>query len=191
MRDWNFTLVLDRDILSDNDLLDALYDAGCDDASFGEVDGVFYAEFDRAADAFAEALFTAICAIESKEVRVVSVADPDDLVTAADIADTIGQSRESVRLYITGQRGPGDFPPAVSHVWSRGRLWRWPAVARWLRNAGFDISELDGRSEDSDAVASIVNSELALREAWRMLSHDEERHLRDEFKLINDLATPI
>jgi hypothetical protein len=188
MQDWNFTLVLDRDVMADDGLLDALFESGCDDASFGEIDGVFYAEFDREADAFAEAIFGAIRAIEAASVRVLAVADPDDLVTAADIADAIGQSRESVRLYIAGQRGPGNFPPAVSHLWSRGRLWRWPAVAHWLRGAGFEVSEPDGRAPDSDVVASIVNSQLAIRDAALLLSEHEHRHLGYELKLLGDGA---
>ncbi|MEX1009336.1 MAG: hypothetical protein WD271_16065 [Acidimicrobiia bacterium] len=191
VQDWNFTLVLDGDVLSDNDLLNALYDAGCDDASFGEIDGVFYAEFDREADAFAQAIFTAIREIESTGVRVVSVADPDELVTAADIAELIGQSRESVRLYIAGRRGPGTFPAPISHLWSRGRLWRWPAVADWLRTAGFEIDEPEGRAEDSEAVAAIVNGQLAMREAWSVLSDDEQRHLRHEIKLTSDVPATI
>lgn len=191
VKDWNFTLVLDRDVLSDNDVLNALYEAGCDDASFGEIDGVFYAEFDREADAFSQAIFSAIREIEATGVRVVSVADPDELVTAADIADVIDQSRESVRLYIAGKRGPGHFPAPISHLWTRGRLWRWPCVVRWLRTAGFEISEPDGRAEDSGAVAAIVNGQLAIRDAWSTLSDHEQRHLRYEIKLSSDAPAAI
>lgn len=186
MQDWNFTLVIDRDVLTDHDLLDRLYGAGCDDASFGEIDGVFYAEFDREAEAFAQAIFSAIRDIESTGVTVVSVADPDPLVTAADIADIIGQSRESVRLYITGKRGPGGFPPPISHLWSRGRVWSWATVSHWLHDAGFEIDVPEGRSDDSVAVAEEANAVLASRRVHALVSDHEQQHLQYELKLLHD-----
>jgi hypothetical protein len=45
--------------------LDALFEAGCDDATFGRVDGVGYADFIREAQSFAEAVRSAIGQVES------------------------------------------------------------------------------------------------------------------------------
>lgn len=111
--------------------LDRLYDAGCDDATFGEVDRVQYAEFSRDAPDFAHAVTSAIHEVESVDGLRVTHVEPDDLVTAAEIAERLGRSRESVRLIAAGERGDGDFPAPVSHLRTRNRLWRWSDVAEW------------------------------------------------------------
>jgi hypothetical protein len=165
MQDWNFTLVLKGpNPLEDDDLLDRLFAAGCDDASFGEIDEVGFVEFDRESETFADALLSAIRDIESVQdgPRVVRIADPDELVTAADIAERLDQSRESVRLYITGQRGPGGFPPAVSHLWSRGRIWLWPSVSDWCLQAGI-AEPAEGWRHSETSIAAIINGVLASR----------------------------
>jgi hypothetical protein len=62
---FSFTLTVEgADILTD-EALDALYEAGCDDATFGVSDGVQTGEFDREAADFAEAVGSAIKAVES------------------------------------------------------------------------------------------------------------------------------
>lgn len=128
MSEHTFTLILDGPV---DDRLEDLFEAGCDDATFGKVDGVAYADFDRDARTFAEAVLSALQAVESvRGLRVLRV-EPDDLVTQAEIAERLGRSRESVRLLVTGQRGSGGFPAPVSHARARARLWRWSDVAGW------------------------------------------------------------
>ena len=62
---FSFTLTIEgADILTD-DAIDALYEAGCDDATFGVSDGVQTGEFDREAADFAEAVASAIKAVEA------------------------------------------------------------------------------------------------------------------------------
>lgn len=185
MGTYGFTLILEgADVLGD-EATDALFEAGCADATFGEVDGSQYADFNRRARSLAEAIGSAKRAIESAvpEVRVIRV-EPEDLVTAADIADRTGRTRESVRLLIAGKRGPGGFPPPISHLRSRGRIWKWTDVARWfvtelgeklpsLKEADF-ISALNGaldvrrmahrieRASEREEVARIVREDSAL-----------------------------
>jgi hypothetical protein len=48
------------------------------------------------------------------------------------------------------------------------------------------MSELEGRAPDSEAVASIVNSQLAIRDAAGLLSEQEHRHLGYQLKLLRD-----
>lgn len=61
----SFTLtIVGADILTD-DALNALYEAGCDDATFGVSGGVQTGEFDREAGDFAEAVASAIKAVET------------------------------------------------------------------------------------------------------------------------------
>jgi hypothetical protein len=131
-----FTLVLHGSSVLEPKNLDAWFDAGCDDATFGEVDGIGFADFSRAAPTAPAAILSAVEQIESAvpTVRVIRV-EPDDLVNASDIAERLGRTRESVRLLIAGERGPGGFPAPISHLKARGRLWRWAEVAHWTREA--------------------------------------------------------
>ena len=112
--------------------IDALYEAGCDDALIGRTDGIQYIEFDREAAGVVEAVLSAVADIERVDgVKVTRIADAG-LVSMADIAVRTGRTREGVRLLVTGARGPGGFPPPVTDPRSRYRLWRWSDVERWL-----------------------------------------------------------
>src|SRR5262245_38189730 len=106
-----FTLVLDRE--PSEDQLDALVEAGCDDAAFGVESGLPIAEFDRESPSMADAIVSAVRNLESVGLKPLRVLDTD-LLTLADIAVRIGQSRESIRRYVTGERGKGSFPPPVN-----------------------------------------------------------------------------
>jgi hypothetical protein len=155
-----FTLVLDGVDVLDAGNLDAWFEAGCDDATFGEVDGIGYADFSRTADAAPKAILSAIDQVESAvpSVRVIRV-EPDDLVNASDIAERLGRSRESVRLLIAGERGPGGFPAPLSHLKVRGRLWRWVEVAHWAEGAlAFELA-----GADTSAFVAALNDTLDLR----------------------------
>src|SRR5512139_3293083 len=103
-----FTVVLDRPPTDEE--LDTLFTIGADDAMFGMQGSMPVAEFDREAPTLAEAIASAVRSLETAGVTPVRVLD-QDLLTLADVADRIGQSRESVRRYATGARGPGGFPP--------------------------------------------------------------------------------
>jgi len=97
MKTYIFTLfVQGADVLND-DSLDALFEAGCDDATFGARDGAQYGEFDREATSFGAALSSAIHAMTSAlpGLEIVRV-EPDDLVSMATIAERSGRSRESM-----------------------------------------------------------------------------------------------
>ncbi len=132
MLEYSFTLVIEGDV---EPHIDALFEAGCEDATFGSVDGVHYADFDREAETLNRAVAFAIADVESVPGLVVRRVEPDDLVTMSEIAERLGRSREGVRLLIAGERGHGDFPAPVSHLRSRNRLWRWSDVAEWVGEA--------------------------------------------------------
>ena len=154
MAEYEFTLIVDGD-LADDSIVDALYEAGCDDGLVGTADGVGVIDFTRDADTFLDAVLSAIAEVETvPTLRVVRVA-PDELVTMTEIADRLGRTRESVRLLIAGARGAGDFPPPVSHYTARTKLWRWTDIAAW---AGLDEA---ARSRGRDTVAT--NAALELR----------------------------
>jgi len=165
MHEHSFTLVLNGDVEIH---LDDLFDAGCDDATFGYVDGVPYGEFHRTAANLVDAITSTISAVESVPGLRVARIEPDDLVTAAEIAERLGRSRESVRLLIARKRGAGTFPAPVSHLRKRNRLWRWSDVAAW---AGGDAATIT-----TARTIAAVNAALDLRSTTATLS-DEARTL--------------
>jgi hypothetical protein len=93
--------------------------------------------------------------------------EPDDLVTAAEIAARLDRSRESVRLLIAGERGPGGFPAPISHTRTKHRLWRWSDVAAWLDQPD------DEHLVQSARLVAATNAALELRGTLQDLSPDE------------------
>ncbi len=164
---YSFTLFVQGvDMLADESV-NALFEAGCDDATLGTRDGAQYAAFDRQASSFQEALSSAIHDLTHAlpELVVVRV-EPDDLVSMATIAERTGRSRESIRLLARGQRGPGGFPPPVAYADHKTRLWHWPDVARWLTDHAKASLEID--PDAADLVAAL-NAAYDLREHTRRL----------------------
>jgi hypothetical protein len=138
---YHFTVALDREPTGDE--IDALFEAGCDDASFeyGPIRSI--GNFDREAPSLADAVASAIRDVESVGFTVVRVLD-EDLWTLGDIADRIGRSREAVRRYATGVRGPGGFPQPVNPGREGTTFYRWSEVGPWLRDKlGLDIPDTD------------------------------------------------
>lgn len=110
MPTFHFTLIVDGPDLQDRALIDALFEAGCDDAAIGCSDGVQYVDFDREAEDFNDAILSAVDDLEKLDgVQVVRIADAG-LASLTDIAVRVGRTRESVRLLASGARGPGGFP---------------------------------------------------------------------------------
>lgn len=158
----SFTLfVVGLDVSSDAHI-DALHQAGCDDATFGVRDGAAYAIFDREAASFSDALRGAIADVSRAlpRARIVRV-EPDDLVTMATIATRCGRSRESIRLLANEERGPGGFPPPVAYVDERTRLWHWPDVARWLNEHRKARIEIDANAAN---LVAAMNAAFDLRD---------------------------
>lgn len=159
MAEHNFTLTIQGTFA--DAVLDALFEAGCDDATISHKGDLLFAEFDREADSLLDAVLTAIADVESVEgLRVLHV-DPDDLVWASEIAERVGRTRQSVDLLIKGQRGPGGFPAPASHA-TRNPLWRWSEVEAWFER-------YEGRPADTEraAVLGAVNGALLARHSAR------------------------
>lgn len=166
-----FTLFVDGLDVSSNAQVDALHEAGCDDATFGVRDGAAYAIFDRQAASFSEALCGAIDAVlcALPQARILRI-EPDDLVTMATIARRCGRTRESIRLLANDARGPGGFPPPVAYVDERTRLWHWPDVARWLNENSKASIEIDAGAAD---LVAAMNAAFDLRDhSQRLEAHD-------------------
>jgi len=164
MTEFEFTLVIEGD-LSQEKVAPALFEAGCDDATFGVIDGMGYGDFLREAPSLAEAVLSALRQVESTgSLRVLRV-EPDDVVTMSDIADRLERSRESIRLLIAGRRGPGGFPPPISHGMERGRLWRWSDVVGWL-------GQLEPEEIEAAHFIAAINAALELRRHLPVLNDD-------------------
>lgn len=113
-----------------------LFEAGCDDATLGEVDGQQFADFTRRATSLVKAIISAI----------------------------------TVRLLISGARGPGGFPSPVSNLRASRRLWRWADVSRWFSA----LSGHDAPAHDASFIAAL-NSALELRHLAVELVEPEQR----------------
>lgn len=125
-----FMLKLNREVTDGE--IEALYEAGCSDASVetGPLGTVL--DFTRAAPSLAEALVSAVRDVEKVPgLRAIGVAC-DEMVTLAQIADRAGVTREAVRLWATGQRRNGGFPAPVVMTPAGEKLWDWQRVAAWL-----------------------------------------------------------
>jgi hypothetical protein len=151
MENQEFTLVLRGPI--DDEILEALFEAGGDDATIRTSGALVLADFDREAPTMLEALTSAIRQVRAVGLDVRSV-EPSDFVTLSEIADRLGRTRESVRLLAEGQRGAGDFPPAAMRVEDRSRLYRWSQVAEWAR--------LDSDEIEHAVSIAVVNARLSL-----------------------------
>jgi len=115
-------------------IVDALYEAGCDDALVTERAGCFLVEFDREGPSFAHAVLSAIRAVAKSGLKPRRIG-PDPLVTAADIAERAGVSRQVVSNYTSAKRRRG-FPRPVARQETGSPLWEWADVAGWLAEGG-------------------------------------------------------
>lgn len=174
MDTYEFTLIVEGTDFTDDDTVNAAYEAGCDDALLGVSNGVPCADFDREAPTLEEAALSAIADIESVDgIEVVRIADAG-LLSIADIAERTGRTRESVRLLIEGKRGPGGFPAPVTDPGRRRyRLWYWPEVARWFESTGV------GRAAgDQEQVLAAINAWLELRRLRKTVEPERWEALR-------------
>ena len=123
------------DLNSDDDL-EAIAETGLDEFNWSAVDDLTIVSVETDSD-------PVCCSIDVAN-RIVhqlpSVRVPrfhDDLVNISDISQRAGVNRETVRLWTTGERGPGSFPTPLGHVGGGARgsskIWTWREVDTWLR----------------------------------------------------------
>lgn len=175
-RSFEFTLLVEGPSFTADDVVETLFEAGCDDGLLNEDNGVQTIDFDREATSLQEAVLSAIADVESVDdfhvVRVIDI----DLLSMSTIAGRVGRSRESIRLFAKESRGPGGFPPPVNrHDDGRYHLWRWADVARWFVNNRIDgVDHLDdGRNR-----LTAINAALDLRALGHSLEPEERAELR-------------
>ncbi len=136
-REFEFELVLSGFSELTQEIEDALFEVGCDDGTLGISCGVPFLAFARKAMTLSEAVLSAIRDVESADcgahVEWVQSAEHSEFCSMTDIARRIGKSRELVRKYFQGERGPGGFPRPVGFISGQTHLYRWSRVAQWLR----------------------------------------------------------
>jgi predicted DNA-binding transcriptional regulator AlpA len=157
METYTFTLILKGPdtLLSEN--FERLEDSGCDDASFGERGGVQYADFDREARTYVDAVVSAIANVENAVVGLsVLRVESETLVGVSDVAERTGLSREYVRLLADGQRGPKNFPSPRASIGGNRVLWDWPEVADWFRNALGKPVDMEPHAAATRAINAIL-----------------------------------
>ena len=178
----HFTLIVEGVDFQDEGVLGALFEAGCDDATIGRVGPTQYIDFDREAVTLADAVLEAVGAIEAAVpgARAVHL-EPDELVSMAEIAERMDRSRESIRLLIKGDRGPGGFPAPATHFKSRNPLWAWTDVVTWFTTADPQVlpreSYAAGDAESAPFIAAF-NATLRWRETRKRLSSSQRKKLQ-------------
>jgi hypothetical protein len=161
-REYDFSLILTGVKELTTAVENALFEAGCDDATLSLQYGLLYLEFSRQAPSLKDAILSAIrdvrkAAIGADVLRV----DECDLVTPAEIARRIGRTRQLVHQYTTGKRGPGGFPPPACHLTDNAPLWQWCDVSFWLSQNDMIRPE---QLHEAEVVAAV---NLALERAHR------------------------
>jgi|ERR1700722_11308366 len=112
--------------------LDALYEAGCDDASVGVGQlGMLGLDFTREAATAEDAIRSAIDNVRAAIAGITLVQAGPDIVGLTEMATIFGFSRQNMRKYAMGQSGgPRPFPTPV--VLGDPSLWHLAEIVAWL-----------------------------------------------------------
>jgi len=113
-------------------MVDAFYEAGCDDALVGTTGCRLRIVFDREAETVEAAVLSAIADVRKARYQVERIEEGDDVDLAA-MAERLGKSRQEIQDLVDGVVGPGDFPLSISGYKTK---WSWREVTTWLVAAG-------------------------------------------------------
>jgi hypothetical protein len=174
-----FVLVLEGVKDLSREVMDALFEAGCDDATPSIRFGRMYLTFARRAKSMKEAMLSAIRDVRRANIGAMIVCVDDcNLVSQSDIARRINRTRQQVGQYVSGTRGPGNFPGPVCDLVEGHPLWRWCEVSYWLCENGIIGNEV----LDESRIIAAVNCVLDLA-YWRK----QDSGLVDElFQLVGE-----
>ncbi len=173
MNTYEFTLRIDREVTEDE--ADALYGV-IDDGSISTGQGETEIEFSREASNWAEAIGSAIRDIETMPGIVVTGAGQEDLVSLSDIAHRTRRSKEAVRQWAAGGRGPGGFPEPEWRSPGEVRFWSWTQVAAWI-GENLNLAVESGPAELRWA-DEVLKARHAVLDAQRILDEDEAMRIQ-------------
>lgn len=147
--------------------LDALYEAGCDDATVGiGLRGMIGLDFKRTAASAEDALRSAISNVVTAIPGADLVQVGPDLVGLTDMAEIFGFSRQNMRKYATGQivGAREAFPPPV--IIGEPSLWHLAEIVSWLKaNTGVQPS---ARVFAVSKAAAVINHEVQTKRLQRI-----------------------
>ncbi|BCJ65724.1 hypothetical protein [Polymorphospora rubra] len=162
----------------DDDVTLELLAENLSDLAWSECDGVTLATlYTPANNPVATALEAArrIChALSDAEVLDVH----QDLVSVSDVAFRLGVSREAVRLWVEGLRGPGGFPPPAGVIGNgRSKVWPWAAVNEWAhRNYRIGDNEAHLTSQQvAELNAALLRVKNPIDSEWETVSSFQKR----------------
>lgn len=159
-------------------LLDALGAAGLDDATVADIRGEWVVLIDHVAPSYVDAVMSAVATIESVPECAVLRVEPEDLVSAGEIAARCRKTRQWVHQRANGSRGAGDFPNPFYGAGGMAR-WRWADIERYI------AADASAGSDDLQAEAvflEALNAALALRNRMRRL--DDLSRSRDAQRVV-------
>ena len=178
--EFDFTLLLEGIDTLTPEIEDALFAAGCDDATISVQFGRVYLTFTRSAASLKDAIISAIKNVRTSRANAsVLRVDQCNLVTQSEIARRIGRSRQLVNQYISGGRGPGGFPAPACNITDGVPLWYWCEVAFWLWQN--DIIKEEDVREAQDL--TVINSVLEL-ERQAQVSPELTREIMQALSLL-------
>ena len=162
---------------------DALFEAGCDDATLSVRFGAVYMTFSRVAGSLKDAILSAIRDVRKANIGAdVLRVDSCNLVTQAEIGRRMGRTRQLVHQYIAGTRGPGNFPPPCCYIAEGTPLWMWCAVAYWLRQNNMIKDEDLEKAQVIDG----INGVLDYLHQWNI----DPRLAEEIFGILNQTGMP-
>lgn len=153
----DFTLVLSGITDTTPDIEDALFEAGCDDSTVSVRSGRVYMTFSRAAPSAKNAIISAVHDVRKADIGAdVLRVDICNLVTQAEIARRCGRSRQLISQYISGKRGPGNFPPPICNICDEAPLWWWCEVSCWLWENNMIKESVYREAEEIDMINNVL-----------------------------------
>jgi hypothetical protein len=170
--EYDFVLVLTSIAELTSEIENALFEAGCDDATVSVRSGRIYLTFSRRATSLKDAILSAIQNVRDARMGAeVLRVDSCSLVSQADIARRIGRSRQLVHQYINATRGPGGFPAPVSEICDGSPLWYWCEVAQWLWQSNMIRESVLREAEEVEVINSVL--EMAYQQKTKPELTDE------------------
>jgi hypothetical protein len=138
--------------------LDALFEAGCDDALIGiGMHGMIGLDFRREANSAEEALRSAIRGVQVAIPGANLVQVGPDLVGLTDAAEIFGFTRQNMRKYATGQLVTRRaFPVPV--IVGEPSLWHLAEILSWLK-VNTDV-QTSARVFEVSKMAAMINHEV-------------------------------
>jgi hypothetical protein len=111
----------------------------------------------------------------------------DSMVTLLGISERAGVSREAVRLWAAGLRGPGGFPPPALITTGGESVWEWEQVVPWLLKNGPGRQKAVLHVYVADSVAHVLCTADRVLRARDALRSEPDDLVRREFeRLLED-----